>query len=122
MQRRKHEQHGAWGWRIRKHGAVILEFIFAGFIVSVWVAAFIAVIWGSFEIYSGEWEPPIPHPKITWTVLLVAFSTLTFAALVWGLSSENNADHCGPGTEYRKSTQYNPSTKLTTSTWWCEAK
>lgn len=101
---------------------MILEFILAGFVVTVWVAALGAVTWGSFEIYSGEWEPPIPHPKLAWTGLLVAFSTLTFAALAWGLSTENNEDHCGPGTEYRESSQYNPATKSTTSTWWCEAK
>lgn len=117
-----HEQHGAWGWRLRKHGGVILEFILTGFVTSAWIAAIFAVIWGSLEIYLGEWEPPIPHPKITWTVLLVVFSTLTFAALAWGLSTEDNSDHCGPGTEYRESTQYKPATKTTTTTWWCEAK
>lgn len=37
-------------------------------------------------------------------------------------SSEPNQEHCGPGTEYRESRHYNPSTRSTHADWWCEAK
>lgn len=37
-------------------------------------------------------------------------------------SSDSNEEHCGPGTEYRESRHYNPSTRNMHTDWWCEAK
>ena len=34
----------------------------------------------------------------------------------------DNSGHCGPGTEYRESRHYNPSTRSTHTNWWCEVK
>lgn len=80
------------------------------FISFVWIPAFVYVLWGSLHIYSGEWEPSIPHPKIAWTVLVMAFSAITFAVVALGVSAENHVDH------------YNPATASTTSTQQREAK
>lgn len=37
-------------------------------------------------------------------------------------SSDSNQEHCGPGTEYRESRHYNPSTRNMHTDWWCESK
>ena len=37
-------------------------------------------------------------------------------------SNDSNQEHCGPGTEYRESRHYNPSTRSTHTDWWCETK
>lgn len=45
-----------------------------------------------------------------------------FAFLAYAYDHEDHSDHCGPGTEYRESRHYNPSTRSTHTDWWCEAK
>ncbi|WP_027503357.1 hypothetical protein [Rhodococcus sp. UNC363MFTsu5.1] len=42
---------------------------------------------------------------------------------IWaGVFDEDNSQHCGPGTVYRESSQYNPATESTDYSWWCEAR
>lgn len=51
----------------------------------------------------------------------VAMSILIAIPITAGAFNTNNAEHCGPGTEYRESRHYNAATKSTQTIWWCEA-
>ena len=48
---------------------------------------------------------------------------LSIASVDYFIStSADNSEHCGPGTGYRESRHYNPSTRSTHTDWWCEVK
>lgn len=88
---------------------------------------FIAIAFASLvAIYiGGETVLDYPNDKSGWAffsggviglILCIALVSYAFSTL------ENNSEHCGPGTEYRESRHYNPSTRSTHTDWWCEVK
>lgn len=57
-------------------------------------------------------------------LLLGAISLIGCLATLFYIvdSQDDDSEHCGPGTEYRESSHYNPSTRTTHTDWWCEVK
>ena len=57
----------------------------------------------------------------------VVGAVLALAVAIWGalatgiIDSDDNAQHCGPGTTYRESSHYDPATKTVRTDWVCEA-
>lgn len=89
----------------------------------VWIVALCVILMGgmflTFELISdGDWK----------AAMAVGFASLAALAFVicipiWlGVFTDDNSQHCGPGTEYRESSQYNPATKTSDYSWWCEAQ
>ena len=71
-----------------------------------------------FEVFHDSWT----GGGIILLVGAVSFIGC-FATMLYLIDShDDNSEHCGPGTEYRESRHYNPSTKSTHTDWWCEAK
>jgi len=73
-------------------------------------------------------------PIFAWTVLedwsiwakvgntigaLLAMAAIIALAIDSGALSDNNAEHCGPGTRYVSESHYNPATKTTITDWMC---
>lgn len=88
---------------------------------------FIAIAFTSLvAIYiGGETVLDDPNDKMGWGIFSggVIGLILCIALVSYGFSKvENNSEHCGPGTEYRESRHYNPSTRSTHIDWWCEVK
>lgn len=100
-----------------------MEFIIqaSAFIFSVVIALASAV-----SIFlGGETVLDYPNNKKGWAFVgggvigLILFLSIILYATS---TSEDNSEHCGPGTEYRESRHYNPSTRSTHTDWWCEVK
>lgn len=76
-------------------------------------------------IIGGDALVENPSNKRAWVTVggglvgLILFISLVFYVTSTG---EDNSEHCGPGTEYRESRHYNPSTRITHTDWWCEVK
>lgn len=88
---------------------------------------FIAIAFASLvAIYiGGETVLDYPNDKSGWAFFSsgVIGLILCIALVSYAVStSEDNSEHCGPGTEYRESRHYNPSTRSTHTDWWCEVK
>jgi hypothetical protein len=91
----------------------------------VWFAVLVALIGAGF-LASTELYPDGDYSlatKILAPVVWLLAVVLLICIPIWGgVFDENNAEHCGPGTFYRESTQYNVATKSSETEWWCEAR
>lgn len=84
----------------------------AWFFVSVLICIY------GFEVFCDSWS----GGGIILLVGAVSFIGC-FATMFYFIDShDDNSEHCGPGTEYRESLHYNPSTRSTDTDWWCEVK
>lgn len=73
----------------------------------------------------GETVLDYPNDKSGWAIFSggVIGLILSIALVSYEVStSGDNSEHCGPGTEYRESRHYNPSTRSTHTDWWCEVR
>lgn len=100
-----------------------MEFIIGAaafvFFMAITFASLVAIYIG------GEDVLEYPNDKRSWVIfgggvigLIICIALVSYAVS----TSEDNSEHCGPGTEYRESRHYNPSTKSTHTDWWCEVK
>ena len=83
-----------------------------------WLSASAFICISGFEIFHDSWTGGV-------IILLVGAASFIgcFATMFYLIDShDDDSEHCGPGTEYRESRHYNPSTKSTHTDWWCEAK
>lgn len=86
--------------------------------VLAWAVITLGMFAASFIAFSEDY--PIRIVIIIFCVGLASLVGL-FAFLAYVTDHEDHSDHCGPGTEYRESSKYNPATKTTETHWWCEA-
>ena len=83
-----------------------------------WLSISVLIFMFGLDVMHDSWKSGV-------IILLVgAASFIGFVATMYYAidSHDDNSEHCGPGTEYRESRHYNPSTKSTHTDWWCEAK
>ena len=97
---------------------IIQAFAFV-FFMAIAFASMAAIILGGDALVEN------PNNKRAWVFIcggLVGL-ILSISIAIYAIStSDDNSEHCGPGTEYRESRHYNPSTRSTHTDWWCEAK
>ena len=83
-----------------------------------WISVSVLICIFGFEVFHDSWTSGV-------IILLVGAASFIgcFATMFYLIDShDENSEHCGPGTEYRESRHYNPSTRSTHADWWCEAK
>jgi len=99
-------------------GIIVQAFAFV-FSVAIALASMAAIFLG------GETLLDYPNNKRAWVFVgggLIGLVLVISIVLYATSTSGDNSEHCGPGTEYRESRHYNPSTRSTHTDWWCEAK
>lgn len=83
-----------------------------------WLLISAAICLEAFDILHDSW---ISGGSIL-AIGIVSFVGC-FATIFHLIDSQNdNSEHCGPGTVYRKSSHYNAATKAPQTDWWCESK
>ena len=98
----------------------IFLYVIAGII---WFGALAGMVIGPFVLADTLKPTMTPKRWAVSAVVWIAIVSLIVCIPVWaGVFDEDNAGHCGPGTIYRESSHYNPSTKTTDTDWWCEAR
>lgn len=98
---------------------IIFKVVGSVFLVVIGLASMVAIYVGGETVFHSR------NDKRGWAFVgggvigLILFLSIILYATS---TSEHNSDHCGPGTEYRESRHYNPSTRSTHTYWWCEDK
>ena len=83
-----------------------------------WLTISVFICMFGFDVLHDSWKSGA-------IILLVGAASFIgcIATIFYAIDShDDNSEHCVPGTEYRESRHYNPSTKSTHTDWWCEAK
>ena len=86
--------------------------------LTAWLSISVLICMFGLDVMRDSWKSGV------FILLVGAASFIGFVATMFYVidSHDDNSEHCGPGTEYRESRHYSPSTKSTNTDWWCEAK
>ncbi len=98
---------------------IIFKVVGSVFLVVIGLASMVAIYVGGETVFHSH------NDKRGWAFIgggvigLILFLSIAVYVTPKGV---DNSEHCGPGTEYRESRHYNPSTQSTHTYWWCETK
>ena len=89
---------------------IIFKVVGSVFLVAIALASMVAIYVGGENVFHSH------NDKRGWVILFISIAVYVTPR------GMDNSEHCGPGTEYRESRHYNPSTRSAHTDWWCEVK